>query len=87
MFATNMEDNLNSDINPVSALGDVKERVSSVPLQCPDVKVEVMVSFIILCLFEGLGTYKYCHILSLEVWGMQFIWNRSTNCCKIWRFT
>jgi hypothetical protein len=76
-----MEDNLNSDINPLSALGDVKEEVCSVPLQCPDVKVEVMVSYIILCLFEGVGAYKFCHILIFEVWDMQFIWNRSTNCC------
>jgi hypothetical protein len=42
----NIEDNLNSDINPVSALGDVKEGVPSVPLQCPDVKIEVTVSYI-----------------------------------------
>lgn len=42
MLATNMEENLNSDISPLSALGDVKEEVCSVPLQCPDVKVEVM---------------------------------------------
>jgi hypothetical protein len=80
VLATNIEDNLNSDIKPVSALEDVKEGVSSVPLQCPDVKVEVMVRCIILCLFEGVGACKFFQILIFEVWGMQFIWYRSTNC-------
>jgi hypothetical protein len=67
------EDDLDRETNPVSTLGDIKQEVPSVPLQRPDVKVEVSVSYVSYFMFI-LGLYKvakfyiskYGHLIFLE---------------------
>jgi hypothetical protein len=59
-----VEGSLNSEINPMSPLGDTKEEMSSVPLQCRDVKVEVMASYIIVILINKIikqSTQQFLH--------------------------
>jgi hypothetical protein len=50
-YTEKAEGNLVSETNPLSTHGDLKQEVPSVPLHCPDVKVDATVSYGIVCVY------------------------------------